>query len=879
MSRKKIIVTGDVAIDHLYYPLPPKDTGRNWQLYNSLKTTLMPGGVFLLSDFVTKIAQSKKIDIEIITHDLPKQLDNSVAKKMIQAKVFLKSLHDKAGSKELYRVDKYYGYSCENETISYIPKLSGNSKFADLLIIDDAGNGFRDVVKSFPLCIENPKIFIVYKMSRPIAEGKLWKKLIGREDNWITIINAKDIRNCNNVYVSKSLSWERTALEMIYQIERSESLFELQKIPNLVILFGTDGALLYTKDREKHPQLIFDPNHIEGGFASTIDGYSLGSNSIFTATFSAHILENGVERIIEGIKTGLSAMRNLHENGFELRDGNLEYPVNTIMHPKKYAYSNCKIERQNHLNNPDPKYYRILDQKTKYINHVTAIDIVKHKNPTLYDVIPMGNFGKMETIDRREIEQYNAIKTLIKEFLDDSKPARPLCFSVFGAPGSGKSFGIKQVLESFKRKDIETLTFNISQYTSYNDLIADFHKIRDKVLSGIIPVAFFDEFDSNLDNKPLGWLKYFLSPMQDGEFKEGETVHPIGKSILVFAGGTRSSFDNFVKNKPDNGAELNFEDELTQNKDQQRLEQFTDAKGPDFVSRLRGFINIMGPNQLKINDGTDEAFIIRRARMFRTIISKTQKAKQLFNSHGELQIDNALLRAILNITTYKHGNRSMSAIIDMSCISDKRRFDLSTLPTPEQLNVHVDSKLFMWLAAKERIYTLLPVKDRAEITEENIIEWEEKLIISLAKRIHDDYYQKNMNKEDKTKNAIEWNKLSDDKKRSNFDAAEDIPNKLLMINLGLCKDYEGLSLPRFVFRKREIELLARAEHYRWCREQQIQQWTKGEIRDDIEKKHPNLTEWKNLSQRVKDIDIDQIKLIPKILNEEGYKLYRINQYI
>jgi hypothetical protein len=63
------------------------------------------------------------------------------------------------------------------------------------------------------------------------------------------------------------------------------------------------------------------------------------------------------------------------------------------------------------------------------------------------------------------------------------------------------------------------------------------------------PLAFFDEFDSALDDQELGWLRYFLAPMQDGIFYDNEDPkHPVQKikrSILVFAGGIHTSFEEF----------------------------------------------------------------------------------------------------------------------------------------------------------------------------------------------------------------------------------------------------------------------------------------------------------------------------------------------
>ena len=102
--------------------------------------------------------------------------------------------------------------------------------------------------------------------------------------------------------------------------------------------------------------------------------------------------------------------------------------------------------------------------------------------------------------------------------------------------------------------------------------------MRDIGLSGKIPLVFWDEFDTSLEETPLGWLRYFLAPMQDGKFQEGQINHPIGRAIFVFAGGTSSSMAEF-----DKGTEENFKS----------------AKGPDFVSRLKGYINVLGPNPVK----------------------------------------------------------------------------------------------------------------------------------------------------------------------------------------------------------------------------------------------------------------------------------------
>ena len=68
----------------------------------------------------------------------------------------------------------------------------------------------------------------------------------------------------------------------------------------------------------------------------------------------------------------------------------------------------------------------------------------------------------------------------------------------------------------------------------------------------------------------------------------------------------------------------------------------------------------------------------------------------LFNSKRELSIDDGVLRALLNVTRYKHGARSMTAVIEMSRLAGKKRFALSALPVKKQLDMHVDADEFFF---------------------------------------------------------------------------------------------------------------------------------------------------------------------------------------
>jgi ATPase family associated with various cellular activities (AAA) len=294
---------------------------------------------------------------------------------------------------------------------------------------------------------------------------------------------------------------------------------------------------------------------------------------------------------------------------------------------------------------------------------------------------PIARFEGLVTVDRMETESYRSIRNLIREYNDKARPARPLCIAVFGPPGSGKSFGVKQIAATISEKS-KSYEFNLAQFSSTDDLRKALIQIRDDALGGTRPLVFFDEFDSSFDKQPLGWLKHFLSVMQDGEFKHGDLTLKIGNPILVFAGGTSASYEKFTQHY----RELTRKESQNNKKGREEskaLEEIKAAKVPDFVSRLRGFVDTTGPDP---RDEDDHVCIIRRAVMIRGIIER--QYSDLLRD-GEAQIDEGVLNALLHVPSYEHGIRSIEAIFEMSTLAQKKRFEKSALPPREQLEMHL----------------------------------------------------------------------------------------------------------------------------------------------------------------------------------------------
>jgi hypothetical protein len=285
---------------------------------------------------------------------------------------------------------------------------------------------------------------------------------------------------------------------------------------------------------------------------------------------------------------------------------------------------------------------------------------------------PTVRYGNLCVVDRDEIEGYRSIYQLLRDYLE-FKRNKPISIAVFGPPGSGKSFGVREVANEVlkvtgtdSKAVTEPLVFNLAQFSEPDQLSSAFLRIGSEGTGGGVPLAFFDEFDSSLEGNDLGWLRYFLAPMQDGEFFYNGQRQQIGRAILVFAGGTSSSFRSFSR-----------EDSNTSEKDKY---SFVQAKGPDFISRLSGNINVLGVN--RIEGAPDQSYVLRRAVIIR---HRLRQMKMLGRTRRAI-VDERFLAKLLQVGRYKHGARSIEMILKM-CVGNNGTLHL---PPPEQLSMHVD---------------------------------------------------------------------------------------------------------------------------------------------------------------------------------------------
>jgi len=672
----------------------------------------------------------------------------------------------------------------------------------------------------------------------------------------------------NKIDNRRRLSWDQTVEDFVKLVEK------LQLDHHLLIRFGHEGAIYRDPTHPQDLVLIFEPRSVEGCFLKetcsaqagldqeTLKTLETALDTAFMAGLAASLakeshksIENLCEtQIKQAVITGLQwcrrpAARNRQPSWVDLMLETADDPV----------FIPVRLSRRD-LKRGSSLIFRTLpyDPPTKAATEL-VLNVIPKGQEDLLSYVPTATFGNLVTPDRREVDGFRTIARKIEAYSKDQNQGQPFSIAVFGKPGSGKSFGVKEVIQSIVGKDkILKLEFNLSQFQKDEDLWSAFAEIE-AVPEGKLPVAYFDEFDAtckqqplywvqhfkqlleagkwateteapkslerrrgiyvfiggtaepfeefrlqpsprveviqhqclnevvtqypqschhlkpvigcystpnttllrtvtfssnssethqelmkafrwvrdtrepNLpivffenfgesrDSDPLGWLKYFLSPMQDGQFFDSQdnTTYELGRAIFVFIEGNMGHFEGFLDN-PD------------------MPDIFRNAKGPDFVSRLSGqvansfknenataddlikalagyargnsskplslgvfrtddtsrkrftnlldaHINVQGPN--KVDDG-DEMFVIRRAIMLRHMLKKR-------GLEGKFAADSTVLNALLRVPKLRHGARSLETILAMSDVPGEGTFfETRHLPPDSQLKLHVDLKSF-----------------------------------------------------------------------------------------------------------------------------------------------------------------------------------------
>lgn len=330
--------------------------------------------------------------------------------------------------------------------------------------------------------------------------------------------------------------------------------------------------------------------------------------------------------------------------------------------------------------------YAGAEESNGYFDEIISVlhdlkEEVNRKNG--FNNLPIFSVGNLRTTDPAEIDPVITLQTVMDSYVSKETVQRPLCVGVFGPPGSGKSFSVKEVAREISQKYQDNpftfYEFNLTQFDTPDEINSAIEPVRASVARGKIPIVFWDEFDCRYDGHEFGYLRYFLPAMQDGITYVNGIPHSIGRAIFVFAGGVKSSWEGMEAILDPDGPE-----------DSALMKTL---KIPDFMSRLRVVLDIDGieldESLLNESADIDDLNELRRILLKRSFIIAHQMETHW--KKAARKTSGLLLRLLLG--HYKYGARSIEAVIEASRASDRIVYGLPELIAPSAARIHASWRI------------------------------------------------------------------------------------------------------------------------------------------------------------------------------------------
>ncbi len=774
----------------------------------------------------------------------------------------------KTGSKdEVWRDSRSLGYGpslplAQNDgnnpagpDATFLRPATANPAAPDVLVLDDAGRNFRSLAQSrfwhLPAFRKRtapamPRM-IVLKLGSVPGRGDLWSRL--ESEPWkqrLVIVVSIEVLRRMEVRLSHGLSWEQAAAQLLGELTGNPVLRPLKNCAHLIVAFNHDGALWVDFSGPGiKAQLVFDPANLEGEWGEGIAGDCFGLNTCLTAAIVRELALAAPVSYPRAIERGLSGMRFLRENGHGPASQSgvcirgAGFPVATlaeeIVHPR-HAFARADVPERSV---GDSGWSILASSQGAAVSRRPLLGFARQialRGEAALQGVPHLRIGNLLSVSRPEMESLRLLRRLLLNYRTSAgRGAKPLSIGVFGAPGAGKSFGVRELATGIfaapGAKSYEGwMEFNLSQFSSADDLIGAFHQVRDRVLQGFVPVVFWDEFDS----ASYRWLQYLLAPMQDGRFQEGQITHPIGRSVFIFAGATSPSYEAF--GPPVSAAK-------------EDVQHFKLAKGPDFKSRLDAYLNVLGPNPDE-RATPDLFFPLRRAIFVRALLGLKPRER--------LDIDPGLLTALLETSGFRHGARSLERLLEPLKVAHKSGEPLrySQLASDSQLALYLDPAEFVTLCRRDESFQ------------------GDEVVRVLAPAIHESWRNLARTQGWTFRYDVPFEKLPPEIMRSNVAAAQRMPENLALVGLRLRRGRATESAEKRVAQhlNLHLEILAETEHEGWMSFLLSEGWRPSEVRDDDKRRHDCLRPYSDLRETDREKDRDSIRRYNDFARRAGYRI-------
>lgn len=856
MAAQRILVVGDFVLDHHIYEGQRHHYGEPAE--HGVKVCQQLGGAALVADILREL-NPNQIDIE----GAPANTGTTTVSQHSAYAFWRPFPRKESRERQFWRVSEAMGFGDRADGHGSVKtaRAAGSPDQPAVVVIAEGGMGFRDAPDAWPKEELAKATWIVFKTTAPVAEGLLWEYLTkDHQDRLVVVIAAHELRK-SPARLSTGLSWEETLGNLLAELQPGRALSALTRCRHLIISFESEGVVWmdlagHTKGERLGPgtrvHFVHDTPVVEGERAHAVEGTALGLQSCMAAAVAWQLGRD---------EAGLAAMRDLREKGHgpavETPSGFPAARLARVIKNSPYQYSRAVFAAGAPLARPSWSLLReSLGQDEPAFD---LARLVLLRGPIALASLPHLRIGNLLTADRQEMESLRTLVQVVRRYQRHDTGKKPLSLAVFGPPGAGKSFAVRELANQII-DGAGWLEFNLSQFSGPDDLVGAFHRVRDQVLQGKLPVAFFDEFDAH----SYKWLAPLLAPMQDGKFQDGQITHTLGKCVFVFAGGTSWTFETFGPPAPAPGAT----DESAGWRD------FRLAKGPDFKSRIDGYLNVVGPNRRAVpasptadeaqkiwvgghalvSDPEDVCFPIRRALMIRSELR--------CQPHEKLDIDAGLVHALLRVESYTHGARSLGKILQPFIATRPGALRRSSLLPHAQLGMHVDADAFIALCGEAR-----PARKTDRLADHQIE--------TIAPAIHETF--RSLGKKGgwlKPASDKDFADLSEFLKDSNRAAAERVLDNLQLVGWHLASGLATADEEQVVSDRIEyvLETLAEAEHDGWTEWHLSRGWRWAPQRDDDKQLHPCLRPYIALPKVEVDKDRDTVRHYPDFARQAGMKI-------
>lgn len=708
MSNKLVLLAGDPVTDISLLRRParggPKGADRAFIVWTE------GGGVHLTDRTLKSLGFRTKLIVPDPAQRKPlHSLVTFVALKKDEGKEEFDPAPDPENTFEA-RIDSFDGYFRDDQAfgnpLEREPDETSDAE-VEALFLNDANADMRNS-ETVAGEIENAisaKIF-VHKMHAEFQEKSKIRSALGEVQDHpkLLIVSASDLRLLG-IRLRSHLSWDAVLDDLADALRHGDGLLKTLRADYSHVLIQFDvEAVLMLGPKTSVATLLFHPTTAEGSLSEERPGSLYGQMNAFACALLAALAETDWQIGAEPIKRALASARVYASGAVTVtpdEDGSsLTWPSVGIGMPGDPGVAVDDADAIARL--AETKALRSVEIPLKNVGKPNAFRLILHMDTgDIRDLaraiviegdqklrtLPAAKIGKFTTVDRTEMESYRTIQRLIDRYIADGSVTKPVSIGVFGPPGAGKSFGIKEIV---KKRQIPFLEFNLSEAAA-EALPGYFHEIRDIGLDGQVPLCFFDEFDSN--GRSL--VARFLAPMQDGQFRDGSRIHPIGRAIFVFAGGTARTAQHFCD------AVQYRQDGTPEPADPAEIQKAKALKIPDFVSRLAATLDVLGPNPTDAADA--EGALLRRAVLLRNLIQKTLP-QVVADGDGHADIDPAVIEAFLSDVTFTFGARSIEQVLKMCAVPlSQSRLGVSDLPDRPRLELHLnDPEAFLAKVSRPR---------------------------------------------------------------------------------------------------------------------------------------------------------------------------------